>query len=202
MALTDCQKCKYFDRNPHHLGDALCGLKPAYAAAFDRLKSLDQYTRSCLPIDSCQDFELNPALEEKALSLSLNFSDWQKLIRESSNLALAKALSNVTFRHNLSLTVEQWQQIANSTSIPTVRVTLQSLGIEAQRTPWIHVDSDCIDAIAFDESTLILKIRFRSGSVYEYYGFDPIKFSDFLNAFSHGGFFHREIKDIYDFSEI
>ncbi len=202
MALTDCQKCKYFDRNPHHLGDALCGLKPAYAAAFDRLKSLDQYTRSCLPIDSCQDFELNPALEEKSLSLSLSFSDWQKLIRESSNLPLVKALSNVTFEHNLSLTVEQWQQIADSTSIPTVRVTLQSLGIEAQRTPWIHVDSSFIDAIAFDEASSILKIRFNNDSVYEYYNFDRIKFSDFLNSSSHGRYFNREIRDIYDFSEI
>ena len=65
---------------------------------------------------------------------------------------------------------------------------------------WIDVDSDCIEAIAFDESTSILKIRFNSGSIYEYYDFDRMKFSDFRNASSYGIFFNHQIKDIYDFS--
>lgn len=103
MCLSDCSKCKFLNHNPHHSGDIICGLNPAYAAAWKRLKSLDQYSKSCLPIDDCRDFELDPAFEQKQISLSLSILDWQQLGRESSAPTLIKVLRDVTFELNLSL---------------------------------------------------------------------------------------------------
>ncbi|NJK58791.1 MAG: hypothetical protein HC939_23830 [Pleurocapsa sp. SU_5_0] len=80
MCLSDCSKCKYLDceasrrhRHPHHSSDILCSLEPAYAAMWKRLKSLDKYSLNCLPVDNCQEFELDPTFEEKTIALSLNF---------------------------------------------------------------------------------------------------------------------------------
>ena len=77
-----------------------------------RLKSLDEYTLNCLPIDECQDFELDPAFEKKKIFLSLSFFSWQTLARESKNLTIIKALEDIFFEIDLSLTVEKWQAIA------------------------------------------------------------------------------------------
>lgn len=199
MCLSNCSKCKYFDRTPHHRGDITCGLNPAYAAAWNRLKSLDEYTLSCLPIDECREFELNPALEDKAIALSLNFFDWQRLERETSNPAISKALQNTTIELNLSFTLEHWQQIANSTSVPNVWLTLANEGIEAQRDPWIHVDSSCIDAIAYLRSESILKIRFNQGDIYQYFHVSETTFFDFLDADSKGEYLNQHIKGCYNY---
>lgn len=202
MCLSNCSQCKYFDRSPHHSGDILCALNPAYTSMWKRLNSLDKSTLNCLPVDNCLDFELDPSFEEKTISLNLSFHDWQRLIRESSNLALTKALRDVSFSVDLSLTLEQWQQIANSTIVPTVRVTLSSFGIEAQRDPWICVDSSCIDAIAYLRNTSILKIRFVSGAVYQYFRVDESTFLDFRDADSFGSFFNQHIKGCYHYQPI
>ena len=133
MCLSDCSKCQYLDRHPHHKNDILCGLNPAYAAGWKRLESLDEYSKSCLPIDNCREFELNPAFEEKTITLSLNFFEWQKLERETSNPTIGKALKDTVIELNLSLTKEKWQEIANCTVITAVRVALEAKGIEASR---------------------------------------------------------------------
>lgn len=199
MCLSDCSKCKYFDRNCHHSGDIVCSLNPAYASMWKRLKSLDEYSLGCLPIDVCQEFELDLAFERKAIALSLNFFDWQKLERETSNSTIGNALRDTIIGLNLSLNREEWQEIANSTAIPAVRVALASEGIEAQRDPWICVDSSCIDAIAYLSAESILKIRFNSGLVYEYYRVAESTFHDFCDAQSQGRFFNQHIKDCYNY---
>ena len=222
MCLSDCSKCKYLDRNPHHRGDILCGLNPAYAAGWKRLESLDEYSKSCLPIDDCREFELDPSFEKKAMqrglggfpdpksrrgqrlhqeaiALSLNFFDWQKLERETSNPTIGNALRDTIIGVNLSLNREEWQEIANSTAIPAVRIALASEGIEAQRDPWICVDSSCIDAIAYLSAESILKIRFNSSLVYQYFRVEESTFLDFCDAQSKGRFFNQHIKDCYNY---
>ena len=97
-------------------------------------------------------------MEEKIIALSLNFFDWQRLERETILPAITNALKAREIEISLALTVEKWQEIANNTSIPNVRLTLEDEGIEAKRDPWICVDSSCIDAIAYKESSLILKL--------------------------------------------
>ncbi len=199
MCLSDCSKCKYFDRNPHHRGDITCSLNPAYAAAWKRLESLDEVSKSCLPIDDCREFEPDPAFEEKTIALSLNFFDWQRLEQETFNPAIGKALKNTIIELNLSLTVERWQEIANNTSIPAVRVALAEEGIEAKRDPWIHVLYSCINAITYIESSSTLQIKFNRGDIYEYDNVPQRIFSSLLNADSHGEFFNQHIKDIYPY---
>ena len=199
MCLSDCSKCKYFDRNPHHRGDITCSLNPAYASAWKRLDSLDEITKSCLPIDDCREFEPDLAFEEKTIALSLNFFDWQRLEQETFNPAIGKALKNTMIELSLALTVERWQEIANSTSIGDVHTTLKAQGIEANRDPWICVDSSCINAIAYLESSSTLQIKFNRGDIYEYDNVPQRIFLSLLDADSHGEFFNQHIKDIYPY---
>ena len=131
---------------------------------------------------------MDSAFEEKAISLSLSFFEWQQLERETSISIIGNALKDLAIELNLSLTIEQWQQIANSTAISSVRVALEADGIEAKRDAWIHVDSDCIDAIAYlpDESALM--VRFHRGAVYQYERVAESTFLDFCDAESKGNF--------------
>ena len=199
MCLSNCSKCKYFDRTPHHRGDITCSLNPAYAAAWKRLESLDEVSKSCLPIDDCREFEIDPALEEKAIRLSLNFFDWQRLEEETVLPAIGKALKDTIIELNLSLTVENWQGIANFTSIEIVRATLKAQGIEPHQDPWIHVISTCIEAIVYKDSSSTLQIKFNRGDIYEYDNVPQRIFLSLLDADSHGEFFNRYIKDIYPY---
>lgn len=197
MSLTNCSRCQYFDLNPHHSGDILCGLNPAYATTFKRLHSLDDYTKGCIPIDSCSQFELNPALEEKSITLSLSVSQWQQFIRESNDSSVTEALNHINLK--IPLTLEQWQRVANASSIPHVRLTLEEQGIKPQRDPWIQVDSSCIDAIAYLPADSTLKVRFHSGYIYQYDQVSYDTFLDFYGAHSKGRFFNHHIKDVYPY---
>jgi hypothetical protein len=113
----------------------------------------------------------------------------------------SSAIRNVEISSRISLTQKQWQQIAESTTIDSLRYQLELEGIEPDREikQWIHVESSCIEAIAFDNSTNSLKIRFNSDSVYQYDNFDSSTFSDFCNAYSKGQFFNHNIKDCYPY---
>ena len=202
MCLSNCRECKYFDRSPHHSGDIVCTLDPAYANAFKRLESLDEVSKSCLPIDDCRDFELGPQFEKKAIALRLNVSDWHKLIRESSLPIIAQDLHEVLFEHSLSLTVEDWQRIANSTSIPNVRSTLENEGIELNRDCWISVESSNIDAISYSSADSILKVRYNTGAVYQYYQVSQSVFDNFLDALSQGRFLNHHIKGCYRYQRL
>lgn len=132
----------------------------------------------------------------------MNFFEWQKLERETSNPTIGKALRDTIIELNLALTCENWQQIANSTSIPGVRVTLESEGIQAKRDPWIHVDSSCIDAVAYLQDSLTLKIRFNLGDLYQYHNVPRDVFLNLLDADSKGRFFNYNIKDAYSYQQL
>ena len=205
MALTNCQQCKYLDRNPYHPGDILCSCNPVHVSVWQRLNSLDEYTLSQLDLE-CREFELNPEYEPKELTLSLTYHQWQnESVRGSLPQPIQSQLWSQTINITTSLTTQQWRNLATSSVDNQIIEQVSRQGIETEidnNGNWIELDSSCIEAIAFDKSTSILKIRFCSGSVYEYYNFDRFKFSDFRNASSHGRFFHAEIKDIYNYSQI
>ena len=84
------------------------------------------------------------------------------------------------------LTFEQWQAIANSNTDPFIRVALEEQGIKPHRDPWIAVDSSCINAIAYLDIELLLKICFNSGLNYQYKGVPHNIFLDLLDANSKG----------------
>lgn len=201
MVLTNCQNCKYLDRSPHHSGDILCGVAPAYATMWQRLSSLDSTTLDAIPVDLCRDFQLNPDLAEKEITLDLTFSSWQNLARIPSVSNVINALYNLTFSHTLNFTLEQWQSIANSCHDFQVLGQLHQHGIIQHNLTedWISVDSSCIEAIAFDILDFELKIRFNSGCIYLYSGVDFDIFNLLRNADSKGRFFHQHIKDRYSY---
>jgi KTSC domain len=201
MTLTNCHKCQYFNHHPHHYGDIVCSQDPAYAEMWKKLKSLDEYTIGCLPVDDCTEFKPDPSFLKKEITLTLTLEQWQQTAFESSNPAITHAIRNVEISSRISLTQKQWQQIAESTTIDSLRYQLELEGIEPdpEIKQWIRVDSSCIEAIAFDNSTKCLKIRFNSDSVYQYNNFDSSTFSDFCNADSKGHFFNHNIKDCYSY---
>ena len=63
------------------------------------------------------------------------------------------------------------------------------------------VSSD-IRAIGYDENSLTLRIEFKNGGVYEYFAVPASVHSDLMDASSHGKYFHRYIRDKYDFRKI
>jgi hypothetical protein len=121
MTLTNCHKCQYFNRNPHHDGDIVCGQDPAYANMWKRLKSLDEYTIGCLPVDDSLEFKPDPTFLEKEINLTLTLSQWQQTAYEASNPSIINALRDVEISSRISLTQKQWQQIAESTTIDTFK---------------------------------------------------------------------------------
>ena len=49
MCLTNCSECKFYDSSPYHKNDILCGVQPAYATVYQRLKDLDDVTLNSKP---------------------------------------------------------------------------------------------------------------------------------------------------------
>jgi hypothetical protein len=207
MVLTNCSRCKYLDRHPHHSNDIVCSLNPAYASMWTRLRCADDYTLRLLPIDACVEFKVDSAFEEKEISLSLTFAQWQQLTRDPSfsvitNAYILQALANLDISVNLTLPIEQWQIIADSSSLAPLLAVLEQEGILPRRDPWVHVDSSCIDAIAFDSSSSTLKIRFNSGDIYQYSDFPHYLYLGFCDADSKGHFFNQVVKDRFDFVKL
>ena len=201
--LSNCAQCRYFNHHPNYSGDIRCAVAPAYAAMWQKLKSLDESTLNAIPVDSCLDFELNPSLEKKEIDLSLTFQQWQKLIRDyDCPESILNALKDKLFEHSLLLTLGDWKAIANSSQDPDVLETLaqQSIEPDEKEEGWIEVDSSCIEAIAFNRSQSCLYIQFHSQSVYQYRQVSSDIFEEFLNADSKGRFFNLHIKDQFPYS--
>ena len=166
---------------------------------WQRLKSLDRYTLDSVPVDQCREFEPDPFQEEKEITLSLTFAAWRLLARESANQGMFKALENAIIPITHTFTLSQWQNIADECSDPRVRNLLEAEGIKAQVKQWIGVDSSCISAIAYNEVSHKLKIRFVSNLTYEYDNLLYDTFSAFSEADSKGRFFNLYIKDQYPY---
>lgn len=203
MCLTDCKKCKYLDRHPNHSDDILCSLQPAYASMWKRLQTLDEYSLNCLPVDGCSDFELDPSLEEKEITLALSYEHWQQINRGLIPTPIIERLEQQMIEITVSLPLQQWQNLARQSKSTDLvqQLEQQDLDLEVDAL-WTQVDSSCIDAIAFERSTSTLKIRFHSGSVYQYDDVSYDVFSDLLDAGSIGSFFNYHIKDIYSYTQL
>lgn len=59
------------------------------------------------------------------------------------------------------------------------------------------VVSSNIQAIGYDEGTLVLEVEFKDGGIYEYFEVGTSKYDKFMNASSKGKYFHRFIKGLY-----
>jgi len=185
MPLTNCAQCRYLDQRPNHSSDVICAVAPHYASMWHKLQSLDKYSLNAIPVDCCRDFELNPCLEEKEISFSLTFQQWQQLARDSNcSKLILDFLKNKLIDQSVSLSVEEWQAIANNSQNPGVLEALKEQGIEPEETEasWIEVDSLCIGAIAYHRPSQKLAIRFKTDAVYEYTPVTSDIFQDFLDA--------------------
>jgi len=58
----------------------------------------------------------------------------------------------------------------------------------------INVISSDIHAIGYNEDLKTLRIKFRSGRIYEYFGVPMEDYKNLMNAQSKGKYFHRFIK--------
>lgn len=101
----------------------------------------------------------NLAYLEKEITLSLTFGQWQQLAYESSNPSLTNALRDLVIEKKINLTQSQWQTLVNSSTDTQVLYQLAQQGLEPDPKikQWIEVDSECIEAVAFDNSTKRLK---------------------------------------------
>lgn len=201
--ISNCSQCQYFDHKPNHKNDIRCAIAPAYTSMWQKLKSLDRVTLDSIPVDSCRDFYLDSRLEQKEISLPLTWKQWQKFILKQESTETIKAIRDTIkdkiFQHSLSLSIEHWKAIANSSDDSDVLSTLALHGIEPEEKRWHEVDSSCIEAICFDRSQSFLYIRFHSQSVYQYRNFNFDMFQDFLDASSKGQFFHTYIREQFPY---
>lgn len=66
----------------------------------------------------------------------------------------------------------------------------------------IKVDSSNLDSVMYDPEEQILRIKFRSGRVYEYYGVEDYIVDELLGADSKGSYFYHNIRDNYSYRRI
>ena len=64
----------------------------------------------------------------------------------------------------------------------------------------VNVASSSIAAIGWEDGTLL--VEFLNGQSYEYYEVPQEVYEEFLNAQSHGKFYHAYIKEIYPGSKL
>lgn len=100
---------------------------------------------------------------------------------------------------SITLTRQEWKFLALQAQLPQFSSQLNNLDLNFD-SGWIQVSSSCIDAISYNQQTSILKIRFHTGSEYEYRDVSSDVFADFQAANSKGRFFNQSIKDVYDYS--
>ena len=64
------------------------------------------------------------------------------------------------------------------------------------------VSSSNIKSVGYDSKSKILEIEFHSGGIYQYFNVPESIYNGILSASSHGSYFHRYIKDKYQWSKI
>lgn len=117
-------------------------------------------------------------------------------------------MKNRQIKIALALSHQMWQHLANSSTNPHLTNQLQSHGFEPSLPSgndvfdWLSVDSSCISAIGYDGVYSTLRIRFNSGAVYEYEGFQHSEFRVFRDAPSLGRYFNSHIRDHYHYTII
>lgn len=64
------------------------------------------------------------------------------------------------------------------------------------------VSSSNLRSIGYDLKSLTLEIEFHDGSVYQYFDVPESVYNALMSASSHGSFFHRHIKDRFQWAKI
>lgn len=67
---------------------------------------------------------------------------------------------------------------------------------------WTPINSRAIRGLGYDPSSQILRVSFRSGSIYEYNGASPSLVRALLHAPSKGEFFAGNIRDKLPFTRL
>lgn len=68
--------------------------------------------------------------------------------------------------------------------------------------PWTRVTSPSLDAVAYVPDKRQLRIRFRSGAVYEYDGVPAIVYEELLAAESKDGYFSEYVRPEYPYRRV
>lgn len=178
MCLTNCSECKFYYYSPHHKDDPCCGVQPAYAAVYQRLKDLDEVTLNSIPLNICPYFELKDDLKPIEVNLTLTSLQIEQLLKNCHNKAI----------------IEQFKKY-----IPTSSDRLTNSFVPS-RTSWIDVNSSCLSAVCYNARNRVLKIRFCSGDVYQYEDVPENIFDNLLDSASLGQYFNYYIKDVFNFS--
>lgn len=64
------------------------------------------------------------------------------------------------------------------------------------------VSSSNIAEIGYDESSQILEVMFKSGSVYQYFDVPSHEYRDLMAASSFGSHFHQYIRGYYRYARV
>ncbi|HIH03555.1 MAG TPA: KTSC domain-containing protein [Methanoregulaceae archaeon] len=67
---------------------------------------------------------------------------------------------------------------------------------------WTHLTSSLLEAVAYDPAERRLRIRFRSGAIYDYDGVPPVVYDELLAAPSKGGYFSEYIRPEYSYRRV
>lgn len=67
---------------------------------------------------------------------------------------------------------------------------------------WTPMNSQAISGIGYDPSNRVLRVAFRSGSIYDYFGANPALVRSLIHAPSQGAFFATNIRDKLQFQRI
>ncbi len=67
---------------------------------------------------------------------------------------------------------------------------------------WVQVQSEAINAIAYDSTTQTLGVEFSGGAVYHYFHVPSSVHAQFISASSHGTFHHEYIKSKYRYRRV
>jgi hypothetical protein len=69
-------------------------------------------------------------------------------------------------------------------------------------TSWTNTRSEAISGFGYDPTNQVLRVAFRSGSVYEYQHTPANLVKDLLHAPSKGAFFASHIRDRFPFTRV
>lgn len=67
---------------------------------------------------------------------------------------------------------------------------------------FMDVESSNLVAVDYDEEFAKLRVKFRSGSVYEYDDVPYAVYQELMDAESHGKYFHKHIRTKYHYRKL
>jgi hypothetical protein len=68
--------------------------------------------------------------------------------------------------------------------------------------PWTNVSSSALAEVAYDPAGRRLRIRFRSGAIYDFAGVPPVVYEELLAAPSKDGYFSEYVRPDYSYRRV